>query len=82
MTHVNTESLPNDLSKAIGRVIADGERIVLELGGVAKAGLVPMEDLELLQRIEDYIDNQKIEAAIAEGGEDIPWEVVKKALDL
>jgi len=82
MTHVNTDTLPNDLSKAIGRVIADGARVVLELDGGEKAGLVPVEDLELLQRIEDYIDNQKIEAALAEGGECIPWEAVKRALDL
>jgi hypothetical protein len=74
--------MPSDLSNAIDRVVLEGERVVLDIGGVAKVGLVPVEDLELLQRIEDYIDNQKIEAAIAEGGDDIPWEVVKKALDL
>jgi hypothetical protein len=62
--------------------MSERERIVIDIGGVAKAALVPVEDLELLRRIEDYIDNQAADAVIAEGGELIPWESVKKALDL
>jgi hypothetical protein len=50
------------------------------------AAMIPMEDLRLLERLieeeEDRIDVAAIEAAIAEGGEAIPYERVRKELGL
>lgn len=82
MTHIETAAVPTDWPEVLSRVTTDRERVLIEANGVAKAALVPVEDLELLRRIEDYIDNQAADAAIAEGGELIPWEAVKKALEL
>lgn len=82
MTHAETATIAADLPELLERVTTDHERVLIEIGGVAKAALVPVEDLELLRRIEDYLDNQEADAAIAESGELIPWDSVKKALDL
>jgi hypothetical protein len=82
MTHIETANMATDWPQLLDLVTTDRERVVIESGGVAKAALVTVEDLELLRRIEDYIDNQAADAAIAEGGDLIPWESVKKALDL
>lgn len=79
---VNIHEIPDELRNAIDRVASTGARIGIELSNGSIAGLVPLEDLELAQRVEDCIDNQAADAALAEGGEVIPWEVVKKALNL
>jgi len=51
--------------------MSDGQRV----------GLVPVEDLEFVQEIEDRMDNESADAAIAEGGLDIPWDIVKQEID-
>jgi len=46
--------------------------------------VVPVEDLNLLEAIEDRLDLEDIEKALAdpENKEAIPWEKVKKELGL
>lgn len=82
MLYVNKKHLPADLCEAMDYVASTGARIVLDMGSGARVGLVPVEDLDLAQRVEDHLDNQAADAVLAEGGDHIPWEVVKKALDL
>lgn len=45
-----------EMADAIRRVRRDGERIVLKRRGKRVAALVPVEDLELLQKMEDESD--------------------------
>ena len=68
----------------INRVGYKGERIVLQKHYKKLVAMIPIEDLELLEAIEDRIDVLEAEAAIAkdEGKEPIPWEEVKKELGL
>jgi len=59
-----------------------GERIILHRRGKNVAAIVTMADLQLLQDLEDRMDNAAADTALLEPGESIPWEQVKKDLDL
>jgi prevent-host-death family protein len=62
------------------RVSLRGERLVVERRGKVLFALVPVEDLELLERIEDRLDLDALRAAKDEPSK--PWAEVKKALGL
>ena len=62
------------------RVSLRGERLVVERRGKVLFALVPVEDLELLERIEDRLDLDVLRAAKDEASK--PWAEVKKALGL
>jgi prevent-host-death family protein len=59
----------------LNRVRYQGERVVVERRGKGVAALVPVEDLELLQALEDRIDLAAARKALREPGR-IPWEKV------
>ncbi len=69
------------LSQAVSRIAFSGERIILTRSGKRAAGLVSVEDLELLEYLEDKIDVEEATAILermkAEGEQPIPWEQVK-----
>jgi len=62
------------------RVSLRGERLVVERRGKDLFALVPVEDLELLERLEDKLDLDAIRASKDEPAK--PWAQVKKALGL
>lgn len=62
------------------RVALRGERLVIERRGKNLFALVPVEDVELLERLEDEMDLEAIRAARKEPTK--PWSEVKKALGL
>lgn len=62
------------------RVSLRGERLVVERRGKVLFALVPVEDLELLERIEDRLDLDALRAAKDKPTK--PWAEVKKALGL
>jgi prevent-host-death family protein len=45
-----------ELSDLLGRVVHGGERIVVSKSGKKVAALISLEDLEMLESIEDYLD--------------------------
>jgi hypothetical protein len=57
-----------------------GDRIVVERRGKTLFALVPIEDVDLLERLEDEIDLQTIRQRMHEPSE--PLEKVKKELGL
>ena len=57
-----------------------GERLVVQRRGRRLFALVPVEDVELLERLEDRLDLDAIRAAKDEATK--PWAQVKKALGL
>ena len=61
---------------------ADVARVVIERHGHERAAIVPVEDMEALERLEDQLDVAAAEAALAESDDRIPWERVKKDLGL
>lgn len=74
----------NDLGGITDRVEHRGKRIVLTRRGKQVAALVPIEDLEALQAIEDEIDLEDARVALADVKKrgSIPLETIKKKLGL
>ena len=81
MTRLTTDRVKNEFSGTIERVAGAGERIVLERSGESVAAIVPMEDLELLRRIDDLLDNEAATEARREPLR-VPWPTLKRELNL
>jgi PHD/YefM family antitoxin component YafN of YafNO toxin-antitoxin module len=64
------------------KVLTTGERVILERHGHEHIALVPIADLEALQRLEDRRDVAEAEAALGDAADFVPWEQVKKELGL
>jgi len=66
----------------INRVAFGNESFVLTRRGEPVAAIVSMRELSLLQELEDNIDIEDAWKAKNEPGEQIPWEDLKKELEL
>lgn len=80
-THSFTEARSR-LSELMTQVMTAHERIVIERHGRDRIAIVPYEDLELLERLEDEADIAAADEALAESDERIPWDEVKADLGL
>jgi len=71
-------------STTVNRVAFGGERVVLTRHGRRVAAVVPIEDLELLQSLEDARDLDDVRAALADPAnrERTGWEDLKDQLGL
>ena len=71
------------MSDAMNRVAYGGERMIVERRGRKIAALVPIEDLELLEAIEDRIDLEEARRLLADPKQKpIAWSKVKRQLGL
>jgi prevent-host-death family protein len=84
MTKISTAEARNEFSEILNRASFGKERIVLTRRGKDLAAVVPMEDLELLERLEDRIDLEDARAALVEVRESgtVTWEKLKSDLGL
>jgi antitoxin (DNA-binding transcriptional repressor) of toxin-antitoxin stability system len=64
------------------RQLTQGESLVVRSGGKDVGVLVATQDSRLLEVIEDYLDNQAADAALAEGTERIPYDLLRHELGL
>ncbi len=80
MTTVPITEAREHLADLGNRVCLRGERVVVERRGKNLFALVPVEDVELLERLEDKLDLDAVRAARDEPSK--PWAEVKKALGL
>ena len=73
-----------DVSEALNRVAYKGERIALQRRGKDVAVVVPLEDIELLRRLEDEADLQMARKAKREAAKrgTIPLVTVKRRLGI
>lgn len=71
-------------STTINRVAFGGERVVLTRHGMRVAAVVPIEDLDLLESLEDARDLDEVRAALSDPAnrEHIGWEALKAELQL
>ena len=81
MTRLNASDARNAFATTLNRVAFAKDRVILERHGKPLAALVPVEDLELLQQLEDRIDLEAARKALKQPGR-IPWGKVKKDLGL
>jgi prevent-host-death family protein len=66
MTRLPASQLRDELTDVIGRVAYGHERIVLERYGRGLLALVPIEDLELLEALENRADIEAAREALEE----------------
>jgi prevent-host-death family protein len=73
-----------DLAEVVNRVSYRDERIVLTRRGKRLVAVVPIADLELLERLENAADVEEIRTALSDpdNAEPIPWERLKADLGL
>ena len=55
--------------------------MIIEDHGSPVAALVTMEDLRLIEREEDRVDNAAAESALQETGPNVSWDEIKKRMD-
>ena len=84
MNEVTTVDARRDFSDVVNRVAYGHERMVLTRRGKRLVAVVPVEDLELLENLEDRIDLDAARAAMAEADRagTTSWEALKTELGL
>jgi prevent-host-death family protein len=84
MTRLSVQEAGEHFSDLIQRVAEEKERILVTRDGEQLVAIIPIEDLELVEAIEDKIDLQEARAALQEVQEKgtIPLEALLKELDL
>lgn len=69
-------------AELVNRVAYQHDRVLIARRGRPIAAVVPIEDVEALEELEDEFDRRAVEEALTEGGEPIAWEQVEKELEL
>ena len=84
MTRLTTTEARKDFASLVNRTAYGKERVVLGRRGKDLAALVPIEDLDLLEQLEDALDLEEARKALADprNRKRIPWERVKADLGL
>jgi prevent-host-death family protein len=82
MTRLRASKARAQFSDTINRVAYRGERIVLHRRGKDLVAVVPLSDLAALEKLEDQLDLEAAKKALAEAGERIPYEQVRRELGL
>jgi prevent-host-death family protein len=84
MKEFSITSARDSLAEILNRAAYGKERLVLTRHGKKLVAVVPVEDLELLEALEDQKDVREAEAALLAAKDEprIPWEEVKAKLGL
>lgn len=81
MTRIAATKAREEFSETLNRVAYGQERIILERRGKGIAAVIPIEDLELLEALEDQADVEIARKRLAEE-ESIPYEEARRELGL
>ena len=82
LNKITTADARKMLSNIINRVAFGDESFVLTRRGEPIAALVSIRELKLLQELEDKIDIEDAWKAKNDPSEPIPWDELKKELEL
>ena len=82
LNKITTADARKKLSNIINRVAFGDESFVLTRRGEPVAALISMRELKLLQELEDKIDIDDAWKAKNEPGDPVPWEELKKELEI
>ncbi len=80
MTRMPATEARNRFSDIVNGVAFRGERVILQRHGKDIAAVVPVEDLELLEALEDRIDLDAARKALAEKEPAVAWAKLKREL--
>ena len=81
-TTISTADARKHFADIVNKVAYGKETVVLTRRGQEIAALVSIDELELLQQIEDYVDIEDAKKALGESGDNISAEEVWKQLGL
>ena len=81
MKSIDASQLGQLIADALNTVAYAGERIAIKRHGKPIAVLVPIDDLQILEALEDRLDLALAKKALNEKGR-IPWPQAKKSLGL
>ncbi len=83
---LNVVELRQSLAEILNRAEYQGERIIIHRRGKDVAAIVPLEDLKLLERlieeVEDRLDVEAARVSMAESEDRIPYADVRRRLGL
>lgn len=82
MKEIEESNARKEFSEIINQVTYNKERITVYRHGKKVAAVVPYEDLLLLEKMEEETDLRAARQAMKEKGDNIPWEDVKKELNI
>ncbi len=81
MTEISIADLRKQIAEIVNRASYQGERIVLTRHHKPVGAIVPMEDFELLEALEDRLDLEEALAVLRDtDSEFVPWEQAKAEL--
>jgi prevent-host-death family protein len=81
MTTVTTTEIRVHLSDMLSTVARKGKRVVVTRGGKRFAALVPLDDFDFLEALEERMDIEDAKKALKEPGS-VSWKKVKADLGL
>jgi prevent-host-death family protein len=80
MYRVPASQAREKLADIVNEVAFGHERIVLHRHGKDLVAVIPVEDLQLLEELEDRADLAAAKKALAEKGSPVPWKVLREQL--
>jgi prevent-host-death family protein len=82
MPDLTVSQARDDFGQTVDRVHHRRERVRITKHGRPLVALVPAEDLDLLEALEDKLDLEAVREALAESSDRIPYDRVRKELGL
>tara|TARA_R100001143_G_C3361083_1_gene135881 strand:- start:4406 stop:4726 length:321 start_codon:yes stop_codon:yes gene_type:complete len=80
---INSANARKNFSDLLNESGFGGHRIVVTRKGKAVAALVPIEDLETIQDMEDQMDGEEANRILSDpNSEFVPWESLKRSTEL
>ena len=80
MARMAASEARENFATILNEVAFGGERVLLHRHGKDVAAVVPIEDFQLLEALEDKMDLETARKALAEKGPRVKWEQLKKEL--
>lgn len=80
MFTLSSSEVRGQWAEVVDRVRVGRDRVVVKKNGKRIVAVVPIEDLDTLERLEDAVDIREAKAALARN-DFVPWEVVSAKID-